>query len=716
MRPWPLGLLSLLSCLNGIIFGTKITDCTETLGQDESRNDGIDSGAASLLPYYTSEAPSDNVHSFHISEPVENESAACSANSANSAFYSDTFIGNGNLPVIDKEEELTMDKVISILKVHSDKSFPQTTPANSIELVRIIVDNFVLGHLFPSDNDDSDEEQHGIEILNLNYNASVLENLKFQPRILNLLGLEGCVQIVQKALYVIDAKLLVFKKRKHAIKRLRNAVGKLEEFFRFAMEEMPVPTDYASVSLEYQAFVSIAHPLSFGTLARTNAKRFLGIILSRFRSCIPADHYSFLLDQLRPYFSAFQYTSLRFIVTDLVKLDDRRALTDPALMHLHYSALTPQFFMESTGRKALSRQQVYAKTYLYLCPVLRALMMLDSCTEIREYLFAFADVAKPNRLAAESFGPLLRILDEMIVDAGFLRLAQSNLDMAREIFAYLDDIFDWDWTDMLFIAICRGLKHVTEAFLMLHPGFDYFNCVELARTAVYNHRRADSVEIVALVLAYCSFDFAELTKLVCINCVSLSVDSPLPQWKRGALSEYNREVIGEHLMLQMAAVMEMFSHICDKPRDLQALNANERIAFPCPPEIFDSLHPKLLGMNGSNLMKADDNSNYPHYMILSVAQFILFRMFGIRFAHSRPVEDIHDAPEWCEIIGFMNAIIEQEAQVKGITGPLVTFYDPIAEKLKPLNLDGTQYAFHYRAAAKIHFKTQNVALRPNQSL
>jgi hypothetical protein len=292
----------------------------------------------------------------------------------------------------------------------------------------------------------------------------------------------------------------------------------------------------------------------------------------------------------------------------------------------------------------------------------------------------------------------------MIVDSKFISNAIKHLVLAKSVFDLLEYILAWSRADALEIAIKRNLLNLTEALFLFSGVLEYRRASMLILTAINDLRQTDSVELIVMVIAYCTVMDADRLQFF---SDSIEVPSTLnPDFSRHAeyVFKYDLYVLGKTLLKQAASFIRSFGGSSIESRTIIARVENERISFPCPLEIIDSLFPKLYEYNPRQ--KASNEYNlYPHYSLLNLAQFLLFRMFSINFSSTRFSEDGLDTPDWGYVIGFLNFMIERAGVLNGVIADLVKFYDPIDEELKSIHVTASDYAIQYRERAVVYYET-----------
>ena len=624
-------------------------------------------------------------------------------------------------PELKSVAEMTFAQVIDILEIyHNPENQHLSSKAPDI-LVQLIVHNFFQGHLGDIDVE-TINRRTSIGVRHPRYNRYVLSQMENDMRIVSHLGFEGCVKIVGQSMELIKKGLERTSTSYSTRQSLYSAVESVEEFLYFVLKRVARPyqiqrgdwryTVQNERSHELSYYSSIVSVLSVSSIAALDAKHTIKVIVDRFRPWLPDETIFEFLHQFRLLLHNFSYFSLRLMITHLVEVGGKEAFCNLIMMPRRYSVINDSLFARITSTDPEKRkEQASATVYVQMCPVLRALMLIDSAKETSVYLTSFSTNSYPRVLAANPDGPIHRVLDHMIADTRFARRAFKNLDLAARVLNVLDLIFAWNRAQILKIAIRRNLLNLTEVLFMFSGGIDDDKAVELISDAIIHLRQTDSVELILLVAAHCCC--MDATKL---EALANSIETPEVLTKEflqrsDLVYKYDLYALGKSLLIQAATVIWSFGGNSIVSRSILARSPNERIPFPCHPLIIDFLYPKLYEFDPAKRI-TDQMSDfekrklankeydlYPHYSLLNLAQFLLYRMFGITFSISRLQEDGRDTPEWREVIGFLNFMIGRAAKLNRVEGELVQFYDPVEEELKPLHLNAEEYAFTYRQLA-----------------
>ncbi len=487
---------------------------------------------------------------------------------------------------------------------------------------------------------------------------------------------------------------------------LKDAVGSLEEFLQF-LRAAAIPYPYRKVHFLYSAeneralnlsyYTYLVPILNISTLAAIDARNVIQIVTDRFRRWFTDEMYFAALQTLRANLYKFLYPSLRTMILYLIDSSQRGAFANATMILERYS-LIDQVLLENAESE---KNQIYAALYVQLCPILRALTLRDSPKHVQVYLKAFKRASCPQSMAANPDGFIHRVLDHMIADLKFIRRAKTNFKLGGAVMDALLSTFEWNHEKVLESAIKRNFLNLTEALLLYSRPFDSSKSSTLLTKSIYYLRETDSIEPILLVAAYCGSMSAVDFERFAGSIDSSEVNDAKLHFR------CNIHVLGQRILMQAAALIRAFGTLALGRRSICAQVKNEQVPLPCPLIILDSLYPKLKEFRTNDAVVKnitfDAHDIYPHYSLLNLGQFLLFRMFGIPFAWTRIVEDGSETPEWREVIGYLNLMNERVAALYGESKPLVSFYDPIEESLRRLYLDDEEYALQYRERAIRYF-------------
>jgi hypothetical protein len=208
--------------------------------------------------------------------------------------------------------------------------------------------------------------------------------------------------------------------------------------------------------------------------------------------------------------------------------------------------------------------------------------------------------------------------------------------------------------------------------------------------AVHALKNTTSVELLVMVMAYCSdFDAEKMLHLaLSINLNALF--SKIDRNDGNEVNSFNNFSISKVLLLRGASMLRSLP-------DLRFDDMN-RIAWSCPPRLFDTKFKIYIPF-----AKIEPELYDPHHSTLNLVQMMLNKHFKLTFFETRFMEELDEAFEWKEAIGFANFMLE-----KYLPYDRFRFHDPIHQSLMSRPI----YQFTYKTLYYQKVKEIEYANRP----
>jgi hypothetical protein len=600
-------------------------------------------------------------------------------------------------PQFESLSQMTFDDFIETFDLFHDPAGPIKSEINQSTIINLIAKNFFYGTLYTL-NKSCIQERSSKGIRCPHYNKHILYQIQNDLRIVQHLQFCGCVELFKLLVDWIQAKMAASVKTNENTRRLRGAVDGLQEFLDFFLKEPSVFEGSCDgietqKEIDYRYFQKIS-VCSLDRLERIGAFRVIPSIFDRFKPVLDDGYFLVFFRNFQNISLNLSYTSMRSKMNYFAKNAGFSTCTDAELMSVRFRVICDDLLPKKFDIKSSKMlERALSIIYAQMVPVLRALMLIDDEDQSAEILEVFKAACLNRKLSRVMTDLVLQVLDKMFHESDFIANARSVPCLSYTVFSKILNIFGWSQSSFLKSVIGLNLLFSTEVSLMFYGPLDKKTESSIILLAVADLERTTNVELIFLVVGYCPYLNAQ-DILTLSHKISLP-PKPEPWSSEEAILEYNSSCLGVEILRQAAVLLHFIKRLQRRRSIL--------MPFPCPVEILDFLHPKLFEYDPKRKAK-EVHRLYPHHSLYNLAQLVLLRMFGIGFAQSRIKSDDFDIPEWREVIGFMNFMIQRNASLKGFSGPVEEFYDPIIRGLRPLSSDSEEYASMYRETAAEFFE------------
>lgn len=511
------------------------------------------------------------------------------------------------------------------------------------------------------------------------YNRNVLEDMiKDGGRFLRYLGFTGCLELVKRILFYLSEDLNSSSVHLSTLQALSFTIGSVEMFVQHVLYTQTAPYRYIKGDPEYNFESHCEVELSYyeeirqivtpDKIAQIKSFHLLDIILERFYRWLP-DYEIF--DFYAKFSHACTHLDIGYFKAAIYPIvrDYPNVFTDLKQMRNRY-------------KQIVNQDSTLVTYYSQMVPILRALMMIDSLNEQNTYLTTYFRVSQLNIIGKNSDGPILKVLDLMLVETKFAVFdfktqSSHRLSVLRSILMGID----LSLIDALIAAVRRGLINLAESIMVLHSLEDRLKDKVLVN-AIFSEPNMNILENLALIVAYV-FDLDVKKMRTYADTIDLDGLLKTEDWKNyETVCFYNRMAALKTIILHVADVLEVLGNPL-QTRSVLAQYENEVISLPCSLGMIDSLLPDLRSINA---LPAPFDST-PFSLVLIVMQVVLMRVFGIPLMETRFGENTNDISDWREAVAFANFMIHKYAQKYILVGDeevpdlemdlkLVKFVDP----------------------------------------